>query len=126
MRPDRNPDVSDLEEPRTTPGDPFGDSTRPRFSGDFPDVFTGYFVQQNGAGGAVFVGGGDLHRGSIRSPGRAAVVGGNRGRCTPVVLFRGGGRGGAVPDRRESPGQNSWLETPSVAEETEAREVSNA
>lgn len=127
MRPDQNPDVADLEEPRTTPGDPSGDSTRPRFSGGFPDVFTGHFVQQNGVGGAVFVGGGDLHRGfdPVTREGRC-------GGREPRTLYTGRFVQSRRPwrsrarRRRESPGKHTRLQSLSVVEETRAREIGNA
>jgi hypothetical protein len=61
-------------------------------------MFSFRFVQWNGLGGAVHGGEGGIVMGLIRRPGTAAIAGGNRRPCTPVVSFSRGGPGGAVAD----------------------------
>src|SRR5512135_154870 len=87
-----------------------------------PDVFSSRFVQRDGPGGAVLVGGGGIVMGLIRRPWTAAVVGGDRRSCTSAFLFSRGGPGGAVTDvGGEDLGLNAPVRGTSVVEETEGR-----
>jgi len=86
-------------------------------------MYTSYFVQWNGLGGAVHGGGEDFRRGLNREPERGVVGGRDRQSCTSELLFTGDGPGGAVVDvGGESQGLNESGRGTSVVEETEDRE----
>ena len=59
-------------------------------------MFSSYFVQRTGPGGAVHGVRGGIVMGWIGRPGTAAVERGSRRSCTLVALFSRGGRGGAA------------------------------